>query len=276
MPRPPRPDPDDGWHHVMNRGANRASVFFDDNDRIEVGQRLGEIHERFEIEVHAYCLMDNHFHWLLHCPNGGLSPAMQRFSSLFTRHVNDRHGRDGPIFRGRFHSRLITDETYLLNACRYIHRNALDIDGVNDLSTYRWSSHRTYLGLRQRPTWLTTSVILDRFGGDRSDFDRFVQGPNHRSTGQRTNETVIAVREAARLVLLEVTATTDSELSAMVRLTTLAAVDLLGGFDPVTVAEVLEIPTRGAYRTALSRARSAVATRNEVCKAVEITLSLVG
>ena len=152
----------------MNRGANRSSIFFDDNDRIEVGQRLAEIHERFEIEVRAYCLMANHFHLLLHCPNGGLSPAMQRFSSLFTRHVNDRHGRDGSIFRGRFHSRVIAEETYLLNA------------------------------------------------------------------------------------------------------------DRLGGFDPATVADVLEIPTRGAYRTALSRARAAAAARHEVCKAVEITVSLAG
>ncbi|TFH13706.1 MAG: transposase, partial [Acidimicrobiales bacterium] len=97
MPRPPRPDPLGGWHHVMNRGANRSSIFFDDNDRIEVGQRLCEINELFGIEVHAYCLMGNHFHFLLHCPHGGVSPAMQRFSSLFTRHVNDRHGRDGSV-----------------------------------------------------------------------------------------------------------------------------------------------------------------------------------
>jgi hypothetical protein len=168
--------------------------------------------------------------------NRGANRSSIFFSSLFTRHVNDRHGRDGPIFLGRFHSRLITDETYLLNACRYIHRNALDTDGLNDLSTYRWSSHRTYLGLRQRPTWLTTSVILDRFGGDRSDFDSFVQGADHRSTGERTNETVIAVRDAARLVLLEVTATTDDELSA----------------------------------------RTAVSARNDICTAVKITLSLAG
>ena len=261
----------------MNRGANRSSIFFDDNDRIEVGQRLAEIHELFEIEVHAYCLMANHFHWLLHCPNGGLSPAMQRFSSLFTRHVNDRHGRDGPIFRGRFHSRLITDEAYLLNACRYIHRNALDIDGVNDLAAYRWSSHRTYLGLRQRPAWLSTSVILDRFGGDRSDFDRFVQGADHRFTGQRTKETVIALRDAARLVLLEVTATTDCELSAMVRFDDPCCCRSTRRFRSGHGGRgTRDSDTGGVQNGPLARARSAVATRNEVSKAVEITLSLVG
>jgi putative transposase len=260
----------------MNRGANRSSIFIDDNDRIEVGQRLCEINELFGIDVHAYCLMGNHFHLLLHCPHGGVSPAMQRFSSLFTRHVNDRHGRDGSVFRGRFHSRVITDETYLLNACRYIHRNPLDIDGVNDLATYRWSSHRTYLGLRRRPPWLTTSVILDRFDHDRFEFDRFVQGADHRVTGQRTNESILAVRDAARLVLHEVTATTEAELSAMVRLTTLAVIERLGGFDRGSVAEVLEIPTPGALRTALSRAHAAVANRDELRRAVEITLSLVG
>ena len=260
----------------MNRGANRSSIFFDDNDRIEVGQRLSEINELFGIEVHAYCLMGNHFHFLLHCPHGGVSPAMQRFSSLFTRHVNDRHGRDGSVFRGRFHSRVITNETYLLNACRYIHRNPLDIDGVNDLAAYRWSSHRTYLGLRRQPTWLTTSVILDKFDHDRSGFDRFVQGADHRVTSQRTNESIMALRDAARLVLLEVTAASDAEFSSAVRLTTLAVVDRLGGFDPLEVAEALEIPTPGAYRTALSRAKAASSTRNEISKAIEVTLSLAG
>ncbi len=68
-------------------------MFFDDSDRIEFGARLADIHERFGVETHAYCLMDNHYHTLFHCPDGGLSPAMQRLGSLYTRHVNDRLGQ---------------------------------------------------------------------------------------------------------------------------------------------------------------------------------------
>ena len=59
MPRPLRPDIEDGWHHVMNRGIDHGDVFFDDSDRVEIGQRLGDVFERFGIVTHAYCLMDN-------------------------------------------------------------------------------------------------------------------------------------------------------------------------------------------------------------------------
>ncbi|WP_395159643.1 transposase [Ilumatobacter sp.] len=90
-------------------------------------------------EVLAYCLMDNHFHLLLHCQSGGLSDAMQRLGSAYTRHVNDRVGRDGPLFRGRFHSRLIGDVRYLANVVRYIHRNAL-VNAVDDPSDQAYQS----------------------------------------------------------------------------------------------------------------------------------------
>lgn len=98
MPRPLRIDVEDGWNHVMNRGIDHGDVFFADTDRIEFGQRLGDVFDRFGIRTHAYCLMDNHFHLLLHCPEGRLSDAMQRLGSLYTRHVNDRLGRDGALF----------------------------------------------------------------------------------------------------------------------------------------------------------------------------------
>jgi REP element-mobilizing transposase RayT len=144
----------------MNRGVDHGRVFFDDSDRIEMGSRFADIHDRFGVVVLAYCLMDNHYHCVLQCPNGGLSEAMQRLGSLYTRHVNDRLGRDGPLFRGRFASRQIADGPYLLAACRYVHRNPLVIEGIDDPADYRWSSHRTYLGLRPTPPWLRQQPAL--------------------------------------------------------------------------------------------------------------------
>ncbi|MGK0275774.1 MAG: REP element-mobilizing transposase RayT [Ilumatobacter sp.] len=185
MPRSLRLDPIDAFHHITNRGVDRQAVFFSDADRVEFGRLLGEICEMFEVEVLAYCLMDNHFHLLLRCPNGGLSDAMQRLGSVYTRHVNDRVGRDGPLFRGRFHSRLIGDVRYLANVVRYIHRNALDIGGVQTVSGYRWSSHRTYLGHRRCPSWLATDHVMEWFEDDPAAFDAFVNaadGPPNRAT----------------------------------------------------------------------------------------------
>ena len=170
-----RPNLPGTFHHVMNRAIDRGAAFRNDSDRVEFGQRLGDIFERFGVVTHAYCLMTTHFHLLLECPNGALSEAMQRLGSMYTRHVNDRLGRDGAIFRGRFASRLIDNDEYLLMACRYIHRNVLDLPGVSDVTEYRWSSHRTYLGLRTTPVWMRTDEVLGHWNGDRAGFDEFVR-----------------------------------------------------------------------------------------------------
>lgn len=158
-----RVDVEGGIHHVMNRGVNRQVVFFADEDRVEFGRVLGEVHERFGVETLAYCLMPNHYHLLLRCPAGGLSGAMQHLGSTYTRRTNDRMGRDGPLFRGRFHAIHVSDDVYLKWVVRYIHRNALGMSDVRRCDEYRWSSYRTYLGLRSAPPFLNTGFLLEMF-----------------------------------------------------------------------------------------------------------------
>jgi REP element-mobilizing transposase RayT len=165
----------------MNRGAARQTTFHSDLDRLEFERLLGVGHRRVGVEVHAYCLMGNHFHLIVHCPDGGLSASMHQLGSVFTRHSNERSGRDGPLFRGRFHSIPIHTPDYRIQAVRYIHRNPLDIDPALSLNRYRWSSHRVYVGNRVAPFWMRTDEILESFGGDRDAFDRFVTG-HDRST----------------------------------------------------------------------------------------------
>jgi REP element-mobilizing transposase RayT len=148
---------------VTNRGAGRVSTFATDADRVEFGRLLGVAHERFEVSALAYCLMGNHFHLVLDAPDGGLSPFMQLVSSVYTRHVNERHGGDGPLFRGRFFSRPLLSHAYLVNAVRYVHRNPIDLGFAGRLDEYRWSSHRTYLGMRRPPAWLDPRPVLDLF-----------------------------------------------------------------------------------------------------------------
>lgn len=174
MGRPHRIDQPGMIHHVFNRGVDRQRIFFADADRKEFGRLLGEIHDLFGVEILAYCLLDNHFHLVVRCPDGHLSDAMKHLGSVFVLHTNDRVGRDGPMFRGRFRSIPVLDEGYLLVAVRYVHRNALDVTGVHVVEAYRWSSHRAYLGLRPAPTFLTTAPILSRFGDDPARFHRFV------------------------------------------------------------------------------------------------------
>ena len=201
MARKRRIDIEGGIHHVMNRGVNRQAIFFADDDRIEFGRRLADIYQRFGVETLAYCLMGNHYHLLLRTPRGGLSEAMHRLGALYTRHTNDRVGRDGPMFRSRFHSILVTTDSYLLTATRYIHRNALDIAGVDSIGDYRWSSYPAYAGMRRSPSFLRTDLIAGMFDGDTTALADFHLGEQATVGHQERLRSVAELQELVGFVL---------------------------------------------------------------------------
>lgn len=261
MPRPLRIDLEDGWQHVMNRGIDHADVFFADTDRIEFGQRLGDVFDRFGIRTHAYCLMDNHFHLLWHCPEGRLSDAMQRLGSLYTRHVNDRLGRDGALFRGRFHSRLITDDAHLVATVRYIHRNALDIPGVASVRDYRWSSHRAYLGLRTSPPWLCTDHIFDGWTVD--EIDRFIDRPLD-PLAQSIDGDIPRLVQAIELVLAQRGLSAERRLGAVARQIALVWLTENTTTTDAALMDAFGIERIGTLRTAVSRARNLMRSEPEL------------
>lgn len=261
MPRPLRIDLEDGWQHVMNRGIDHADVFFADTDRIEFGQRLGDVFDRFGIRTHAYCLMDNHFHLLWHCPEGRLSDAMQRLGSLYTRHVNDRLGRDGALFRGRFHSRLITDDAHLVATVRYIHRNALDIPGVASVRDYRWSSHRAYLGLRTSPPWLCTDHIFDGWTVD--EIDRFIDRPLD-PLAQSIDGDIPRLVQAIELVLAQRGLSAERRLGAVARQIALVWLTENTTTTDAALMDAFGIERIGTLRTAVSRARNLMQSEPEL------------
>lgn len=260
----------------MNRGINHMNVFFDDEGRIEFGMRLADVYDRFGVETHAYCLMGNHYHALLHCPYGGLSASMQRLGSVYTRHVNDRLGRDGSIFRGRFHSRVIESDRYLLAACRYIHRNPLDLPGVETPDAYRWSSHRTYLGLRRRPPWMNTDAVLDLVGGDVVAFDRLVRSAGVGGWVEAlTERDVRALVDAAAMVLSEQNATSTAMLRSYARSIVLAWAADDPEIDDEVVAIALDISGPGGWRSAVSRARVKMRQHPELIDVLDRSISLI-
>lgn len=143
----------------MNRGTAHQRTFFSAADRRGFLSLLGESHDQCSIDVLAYCLMDNHFHLLLRDEAGRISEAMKRVAGIYTQLVNRRLGRDGPLFRGRFHSIPVETDAYLLAAARYIHLNPLDLPSVSSPADYRWSSYGAYLGNRSVPEFLDRSVL---------------------------------------------------------------------------------------------------------------------
>lgn len=173
MGRKHRIDYPGAWHHVMHRGARRAPIFQAD---AHCGLFLRLVEQnvlKLEMEVHGYALMPNHYHLLLRSRQGNLSDFMRNLNSSYTRAVNEFHGWDGPVFRGRFHSQLVDDERRLPYLLAYIHLNPLRANLATRIDADCWTSHRSYLGRRFAPFWVETSYFLDVFGSAR-ELQRFM------------------------------------------------------------------------------------------------------
>ncbi|MBN1425981.1 transposase [Candidatus Fermentibacteria bacterium] len=139
-------------------------ILTDDNDRLDFLGRLPQLYQRFGVVIHAYCLMDTHYHLELETPAGHLSRSIQWLNETYASSFNRRHGRSGYLFQGRFHSVVIEAESHLSALTRYIHLNPVRAGLAARPWKYVWSSCRAYLGMEQRPLWLTTSSVLTRFG----------------------------------------------------------------------------------------------------------------
>ena len=171
MARKPRIDYPGAWHHVMHRGARRAPIFNSDD---HCGTFLGHVAaavDMFEIEVHAYAVMPNHYHLLVRSRHGNLSRAMRHLNACYTQHVNAMRGWDGPVFRGRFHSELVRNEASLPFVLAYIHLNPLRAGLVTRLDSDCWTSHRAYLGRDPAPEWLTRAHFLGLLGTSKGVHD---------------------------------------------------------------------------------------------------------
>jgi len=158
----------------MHRGARKAQIFKLPDDCYAFFDVLQESVERCGIEIHAYSLMPNHYHLLVNSPLGTLSKAMQFLNGTYTLYLNRRYRWDGPVFRGRFHSQLITNEEHLRILLAYFHLNPIRAHLTSRLSDESWTSHRIYIGKKEAPSWLTTATFCHLLDGPEG-VHRFVQ-----------------------------------------------------------------------------------------------------
>lgn len=136
-------------HHVIQRGNNRQAIFASAADYQTMLELLDENARKFGVAIHAYVLMDNHFH-LLATPQtaDGLPQMMQAVGRRYVRYFNDSQKRSGTLWEGRYKSTLIQTERYLLACMAYIDLNPVRAGMVVQARDYPWSSHAHYVGLR--------------------------------------------------------------------------------------------------------------------------------
>jgi REP element-mobilizing transposase RayT len=160
MSRPLRIEFPGAWYHVMNRGRRSEVIFSDNKDYSRFLDLLIEISEIWHVNIAAYCLMPNHYHVLLQTPEGNISRCMRHLNGLYTQKFNRRHGFDGQLFRGRYKSILVCNDSHLLQLVRYIHKNPVKAGMVKDLPDYAWSSYNGYLSYAKKWNWLYKDYIL--------------------------------------------------------------------------------------------------------------------
>lgn len=192
MARPLRIEIRGGRYHVTARGNERKPIYWDSRDRQHFVELLAELRERYGVRVHAYVLMDNHFHLLLETPDGNLSQAMQWLNVSYTVWFNRRHERDGHLFQGRFKAVVVQDDAGWQEVARYVHLNPVRVAelrldkqqriasrrGLGEapaaelvgkrlqvLREWQWSSYLAYAGYRPAPAWLVQDPLGRLCGG---------------------------------------------------------------------------------------------------------------
>ena len=172
-------------YHVLSRGNERNTIFRNDSDRILFIETLKESAELVGVEVIAYVLMDNHYHMIIETPNSNLSHFMKHFGLTYTVRFNNRHGRNGHLFQGRFKAILIEEDPYLMVLSRYIHLNPIRTKGWVDtraeekwryLKSYLWSTLPGYIDEKKRVNWIRYEKVMNSFGKDERSFRAAYKG----------------------------------------------------------------------------------------------------
>ena len=182
-----------GRYHVTVRGNERKAIFRDDTDRFHIFELLAELGERFGTRVHAYVLMDNHFHLMVETPEANLSRTMHWLGVSYSVWFNRRHRRAGHLFQGRFKAFIVENDAGWQEVARYVHLNPIRIASLNldkrqrsvayagtvpkpdsqiidrrlkVLREFRWSSYRGYAGYCAPLGWVYRHSLAILCGGN--------------------------------------------------------------------------------------------------------------
>jgi REP element-mobilizing transposase RayT len=153
-------------YHAMARGNERQRIFRSDDDRLTFLDLLGAVDKRYGAICHAYCLMENHFHFVVETPRGNLPEIMHHLNGCYAQRFNQRWDRVGHLFQGRYKGVLVERDAYLLEVVRYVLLNPVRGNRCELPEEWRWSSCRALLGVGPRPSWLSNRWLLDQLAPD--------------------------------------------------------------------------------------------------------------
>lgn len=160
------------YYHLYNRGNNRQDIFLERENYIYFLQQFRHYLLSETLYVLAYCLMPNHYHFLVELRSQELSKQMHAFSLSYTKAINCRYGRSGSLFQDRFRAIHVDSDRYLLHLSRYIHLNPVEAGLVQHPEEWEFSSYLEYADLR-RGTLPKLEKIREEVGSAK-DYQAFV------------------------------------------------------------------------------------------------------
>ena len=172
MPRKPRIEIP-GFYHIINRGVEQRAVFKENGDYKYFLEQLSNLSKNFNITIHNYCLMNNHYHLLIETREENLSKFMRQLNGIYAIYFNKKYKRSGHLWQGRFKSWYVTDEAYLYTLILYIEQNPLKAKIVKNLIDYPYSSCHYFLD-QDTPLFLKDSWIVKNYKDDKEAIKVFL------------------------------------------------------------------------------------------------------
>lgn len=162
MPKRPAYHPD-GFYHIYNRGSHRVSIFREPDNYLFVLHKLKLYSRQLQLTLLAYCLMPNHFHFLVR--QDGDQPAgmlSQRVFNSYSKAYNKRYQHSGTLFEGPYRVKVVLDNKHLLHLCRYIHANPVKDGMVANPQDWLYSNYLEWIGQRDG-TLVDRSFVQEYF-----------------------------------------------------------------------------------------------------------------
>jgi putative transposase len=164
------------YYHVFNRGFSRISVFDNEDDYLYALKLIHKYFQKYFITAIAYCLMPNHYHFLLRQDDVySIGNAIRDIFNAYVQGLNKKVQRQGTLFQGRFKAIRIDNEPYLIHLCRYIHRNP--IDGrkplVERLEDWEYSNFPEWTGRRNGK--LVDRKFVREYFSNGAEYDSFAR-----------------------------------------------------------------------------------------------------
>jgi len=161
------------YYHVYNRGCNQERIFANQENYVFLLRRIKKLLPDYALRIIAYCLMPNHYHFLLRPEeDGALSPFIQRLFNSYTQAFNKQQGRSGTLFEGRAKSVLVDTDAYAIHLCRYIHLNPVQAGMARHPGDWPYSNYLEWV--EQRDGTLVDRKFVRQYFPTATDYEKFV------------------------------------------------------------------------------------------------------